>query len=113
MQLRFLSVAVILFSAVVSHAYIPPYWMIISRTSDNHGKGPYFIDQEVAFQVGDKTLIANERWTILNEHSMRVEVTGRRQLQDRLRMTYIYKDGRRYFVDENGVRKSEKITESF
>ncbi len=106
-----------LFVGLEVHAYIPPYWMIMSRTADNHGKGLYVIDQDVVFSHGEKAAeeasVINERWIIQNEQSMRLEVTGRRQLKDQIRLTYIYQNGRRYFVDENGVKKSEKTSDDF
>jgi len=103
----------ILFFTSTALAYIPPYWMIMSRTADTHGRGTFQIDQDVVFSHGQETLIVNERWIIQGEQALRLEVTGRRQLQDKLRLTYVYQNGRRYFVDENGVKKSEKISDDF
>jgi hypothetical protein len=107
------SVGVLLCLSVSAWAYIPPYWMILSRTADNHGHGVYQVDQEVAFQIGDEPVIVNERWTIENENTMRLEVTGKKQVGEQIHLTYIYRDGRRYFVDENGVKKSERIPEDW
>lgn len=112
MKKYFLSIALILASLNV-YAYIPPYWMIMSRTADNHGKGLYIVDQDVIFPHGEESWIINERWIVQNEQSMRLEVTGRRQLKDQIRLTYVYQNGRRYFIDENGVKKSEKISDDF
>jgi hypothetical protein len=108
-----ISLCVILFAAISAHAYIPPYWMIMSRTADNHGKSSYLINQDIVFSHGDEALVVNERWTILNENSMRVEVTGKQQLRDKIRITYIYHNNKRYFLDETGARKSEKIPADF
>jgi hypothetical protein len=100
-----------------AQAYIPPYWMILSRTADNHGHGAFFIDQDVVFartaaapgsHTSDDPLVVHERWTILNESQMRLDVDGRNQLRGKVHLTYIYRDGRRYFVDENGVKKTER-----
>lgn len=108
---------VILLSAFIfplsSQAYIPPYWMIMSRTSDNHGKGIYLVDQDVIFNHGAEIMVVNERWTVQNEGSFRLEVTGLRELQNKIRLTYVYQNNRRYFIDENGVRKAEKIPNDF
>jgi hypothetical protein len=98
--------------SVAAWAYIPPYWMILSRTADNHGHGVYQIEQEVAFQQGDEPLIVNERWTIESENTMRLEVTSRKQSEP-FHLTYIYRDGRRHWVDENGVKKSERVPEDW
>ncbi|OFZ19385.1 MAG: hypothetical protein A2Z20_02035 [Bdellovibrionales bacterium RBG_16_40_8] len=44
---------------------------------------------------------------------MRLEVTGRRQLKDRVRLTYVYQNNRRYGIDENGVKRVEKTSDDF
>lgn len=95
-------------------AYIPPYWMILSRTADNHGKGIYVIDQDVVFTPAEgDPMIINERWTVQNEFSMRLDVTGKRQMRNLVRLTYVYQNNRRYFIDENGVKKAEKAPNDF
>lgn len=105
--------SVLIFTTTAAWAYIPPYWMIMSRTADNHGKGPYRVDQDVVFNHGDEPLIVNEKWILQGENSLRLEVTGRRQLRDRIRLTYVYQNGRRYFVDENGVKRVSRISDDF
>lgn len=102
-----------LFLITPAHAYIPPYWMIMSRTADNHGKNTYLVNQDVQFSHGDESFVVNERWTITNENSMRLEVTGKQQLKDQIKLTYIYQNGKRYFLDETGAKKSEKISADF
>jgi hypothetical protein len=103
----------LLFISSAAHAYIPPYWMIMSRTAENHGRGIVIVDQDVIFSHSQEPQIVNERWIIQGESSLRLEVTGRKQLKDVIRLTYVYQNGRRYFIDENGVRKSEKIPDNF
>ena len=97
----------------LAFAYVPPYWMILSRPADTHGHGIYQIDQDVAFQHGDDPYIVNEKWTVIGENAMKLEVTGRRQLANQIHLTYIYKDGHRYFVDENGVKKTERAPDDW
>ncbi|MCB0350238.1 MAG: hypothetical protein KDD38_03585 [Bdellovibrionales bacterium] len=96
-----------------AQAYIPPYWMIMSRTSDNHGKGVYTVEQDLVLNHGEEPLIIHERWTVQDENNLRLEVTGRGSLQNRIRLTYVYQNNRRYFVDENGARRAEKIPNDF
>ncbi len=105
--------ATTVFVVVSAHAHIPPYWMILSRTADNHGKNTYLVDQDVVFSHGQETLIVNERWTIVNENTLRLDVSGRQQLRDRIRFTYIYNSGRRAYLDESGALKIEKIPADF
>lgn len=94
-------------------AYTPPYWMIMSRVAENHGKGHYKIEQNVQFDHAGESFYVLERWYIEDEDSFRLEAFGQGQLKDKLRLTFVYKDGRKYFVDSNGVRKSEKIPADF
>lgn len=97
----------------LAQAYIPPYWMILSRSAETHGHGVYLIDQDVVFQHGDDPYIVNEKWTVLSEGTMRLVVSGRKQLQNQIHLTYIYRDGHRYFVDENGVKKTERAPDDW
>lgn len=104
----------LILSTAKAFAYIPPYWLIMSKTADQHGKGLYLIDQDVIFQsAAGEPLVVNERWIIQNENSMRLEVTGRKQLKDLIRLTFVYEDGKRYVIDENGVKKSARVPGEF
>jgi len=94
-------------------AYIPPYWMIMSRVAENHGKGPYQLEQRIEFSHGAEPLIVNEKWIIEDEDHFRLEATGVGPLKDKLRLTYVYSGGRRHFVDTNGLKKSEKAPDDF
>jgi hypothetical protein len=104
---------VLLFYSTLSLAYIPPYWMIMSRVAENHGKGPYQIEQRVVFSHGQEPVAVQEKWLIQDEDELRVEVEGLGPLKDKIRLTYVYSGGRRYFVDADGVRKSEKVPDEF
>src|SRR5205814_1448852 len=74
------------------------------------GKGIYVVDQDVVFQsASGEALVVNENWTINNENQMRLEVTGRKQLKDLIRLTFVYEDGKRYFMDENGVKRAARV----
>lgn len=108
-----LALLLITFFSLTAQAYIPPYWMILSRTSDNHGKGTYVIDQTVVFNHSAEPLVVNERWTIAGENSMRVEVTGRKELKDLVKMVYVYQNGRRHYVNESGSLRAEKVPNEF
>lgn len=113
MNIRNLFAAVAFFSSISAFAYIPPYWMIMSRVADNHGKGAYVIDQDVIFPGETEPLLVNERWTVLNENKMRVEVTGRRQLKDKIKLVFIYDDSRKHFLDEAAARKTGRVPTDF
>lgn len=67
-----------------SWAAIPKASMILSRTSENAGKGYYQIDQEVQFANGHDTLVLKETWLIENENNMKLIVTGAKELKDQV-----------------------------
>jgi hypothetical protein len=108
---------IIFFAALTtstSWAYIPPYWMIMSRVAENHGKGMYVVDQDLIFPATEgEPLIVNEKWYVMSEGKFRVEVTGRRQLKDKINLIYVYDESRRHFIDEAGVRKSIRTPNDF
>lgn len=112
-MIRLVSLFIVLLSSVSVFAYIPPYWMIMSRVAETHGKGTYAIDQDVVFPGETEPLLVNEKWTVLNENKMRLEVTGRRQLQGKIKLIFIYDDSRKHFLDEAGMRKTGRAPTDF
>lgn len=113
MKIRFAILSALIFVSSLAYAYIPPYWMIMSRVAENHGKGMYLIDQDIIFPGEGEPLLVNEKWTVLNENKMRLEVTGRRQLQGKIKLVIIYDDARKFFIDETGARKSARTPTDF
>ena len=107
-----LIVLVLIFSSTV-FAYIPPYWMIMSRVAENHGNGIYRIDQRVSFNHGEENLSVRERWFVKGTEEMRLEVTGLGSLKDKIRLTFVYRNGKKYYVDANGVRKNSSISKTW
>jgi hypothetical protein len=103
----------ILLLAPTLWAYIPRFWLILSRTAENHGKGMYLIDQDVVFNHGEEPIVAHEQWMILDEKNMRLRVTGKKGLEKKLSLTYVYDNGRRFYVDENGVRRVIKNSDDW
>jgi hypothetical protein len=110
---RFLILVCVGLASVSVFAYIPPYWMVLSRLADNHGKGHYQIDQDIAFEHTGETLKVRERWFIEDEDNFRLEAIGLGPLREKLRLTYVYNNGRRYYVDANGIKKFVKIPDEF
>lgn len=105
--------AFILLMSTSSWAYIPPYWMIMSRVTENHGKGLYAIDQDVIFPSENGPIIINERWTVLNEDQLRVEVTGRREFSNQINLVFIYDQNRKHFIGDDGQKKSMRTPHEF
>ncbi|MEK2689311.1 hypothetical protein [Bdellovibrio sp. GT3] len=93
-------------------AFILPTRTILQKTSDNAGSGIYAVEQEVQFANGDDTILVRETWLIDNDRTMRLTVTGTKELQGNFRMQFLYAGGQRWTV-LNGNRKSDKTPDDF
>lgn len=70
--------------ASLSFAAIPKSSMILQRLSENAGGGVYQIEQEVQFPNGLDNMVLRETWLIDNENNMKLQVTGAKDLKDRV-----------------------------
>ncbi|MEN0058888.1 MAG: hypothetical protein AAGB31_08640 [Bdellovibrio sp.] len=103
-----------LLMGVVFHAeaYILPTRTILQKTSENAGSGIYAIEQEVQFTGGDGTFSVKETWLIDSDRTMRLTVSGSKDLQSSFRLQFIYAGGQRWSLVNNS-RKSETISADF
>ena len=101
----------ILLAPVFALAYIPPTRMILQRTAENSGSGVYAIEQEVQFNNVQDSLFLKETWLIENDRTMRVTVTGTKDLKDQIKLQFIYAGGQRW--SQNGNPESRRISEDF
>jgi hypothetical protein len=92
-------------------AYIPPTRMILQRTAENSGSGVYSIEQEVQFNNAQDSLFLRETWVIENDRTMRVTITGTKDLKDQIKMQFVYAGGQRWNL--NGSRENHRISEDF
>ncbi|MBC7371612.1 MAG: hypothetical protein H7326_08610 [Bdellovibrionaceae bacterium] len=92
-------------------AYIPPTRMILQRTSENAGSGIYAIEQEVQFTSAQDSFFVKETWLVENDHSMRLTVTGTKDLKDQFKMQYVYAGGLRWNLGAG--RESKRMNEDF
>lgn len=95
-----------------AQAYILPVRNIIQKTSENAGNGVYSIEQEVQFQNGGEILSVKENWIIENDRTMRLTVTGTKDLQNSFRMQFVYNGGQRTEMNGNS-RSSRRLTDDF
>jgi hypothetical protein len=105
------TVLVLLLSPVMALAYVPPTRMILQRTAENAGNGVYTVEQEVQFNNAQDSLFLKETWLIENDRTMKVTVTGTKDLKDQIKMQFIYAGGQRWSY--NGGRQSHRIPEDF
>lgn len=92
-------------------AYIPPTRMILQRTAENSGSGIYAIEQEVQFNNVHDSLFLRETWLVENDRTMRVTVSGTKDLKDQIKLQFIYAGGQRW--SQNLNRESRRISEEF
>ncbi|WP_413576288.1 hypothetical protein ACLVWU_18055 [Bdellovibrio sp. HCB290] len=93
-------------------AFILPTRTILQKTSENAGNGIYAVEQEVQFANGDDSILVRETWLIENDRTMRLTVTGTKELQGNFRMQFLYVGGQRWTV-LNGNKKSDKTPDDF
>ncbi len=94
-------------------AYIPEPSMILSRTGLNNGNGFYQLEQDVILPTESEPFILRERWTVRDEHQMRLEVEGRGFLQGIVNMTLVYDSHQRHLVDAEGQVRSSRLSEDW
>jgi hypothetical protein len=102
---------ILLFSIIAGPAalaYIPPYWMILSRTADNHGRGTYVVEQDIVYKSETDNQIVHEVWTVSDENHMRLNFQGLGPLKDVVKGTVVYENHSRV-VNENGANKTQKL----
>lgn len=101
----------LLLAPILAVAYIPPPRMILQRTAENSGSGIYAIEQEVQFNNIQDSLFLKETWLVENDRTMRVTVSGTKDLKDQIKLQFIYAGGQRW--SQNGNRESRRISEDF
>lgn len=93
-------------------AYILPTRMILQKTAENAGSGIYAIEQEVQFSNGEETLNLKETWLIDSDRTMRLTVTGGKELQNNFKLQFLYTGAQKWSLVSNS-RKSEKMPDEF
>jgi hypothetical protein len=108
--LIFISAMLMSFSSL---AYIPPVRMILERVSDNAGNGIYVIEQEVQMSAGLDPIYLRETWTVENDRTFRLNVTGTKELRDSVQLQFVYVNGQKWQLKEGNRRESFRISEEF
>lgn len=112
--MKSLNLALLTFFAapLIASAAILPTKAILQKTTDNAGAGLYAIEQEVQFSNGDDTITVKETWLIQDDHTMRLTVSGGKELQNSFSLQFIYGGGQKWSLTPSG-KKNEKIPEDF
>lgn len=93
-------------------AYILPTRTILQKTSENAGSGIYAIEQEVQFSNGEETVAIRETWLIDSDRTMRLTVSGNKELQKTFKLQFLYNGGQKWSMVNNN-RSSSKAPEDF
>lgn len=97
-----------IFSGVIAFAALPKASLILQKTVENTGSGVYQIEQEVQFPNGSDILTLKEIWMVQNDGSMKLVVTGTKELKDQFFFGVSYSGGMR---TQGG--SSRKLNEDF
>lgn len=115
MQLnKFVFVFLILATSLIdslAYALIPTSKTILGRTTRQHGKGAYIVEQDVTIKAEGEPITLRERWTIINAETMKVSVS--RKVADDVKLDLTYRGGKRTFTDAQGTTKSIATSSEF
>lgn len=112
MKKIWITTAAFVLMPLIASAYILPTRTILQKTSENAGSGIYAVEQEVQFANGEDTLHLKETWLIDSDRTMRLTVTGSKELQNTFKLQFIYTGGQRW-SQVNNNRKADKLSEDF
>ncbi|WP_295901445.1 hypothetical protein [uncultured Bdellovibrio sp.] len=112
MKKFFVSLLISLCLPGLAMAYIIPTRTILQKTAENAGSGIYAIEQEVQFSNGEETVAVKETWLIDSDRTMRLTVTGAKDLQNSFKLQYIYNGGQKWSMANNN-RTSARVPEDF
>ncbi|MEK2647181.1 hypothetical protein [Bdellovibrio sp. BCCA] len=112
MKKFFVSLVLSLCGPSLAMAYIIPTRTILQKTAENAGSGIYAIEQEVQFSNGEETVAVKETWLIDSDRTMRLTVTGAKDLQNSFKLQYIYNGGQKWSMTNNN-RASSKVPDDF
>lgn len=111
----FLTAGLLATTLIVSMAWaaIPSGLVILQKTADNNGSGVYVIEDEVQFPNGQDNLILKETWYIESDSSMKLFVTGGRDLKDQVQMNFTYSGGNKYSAGNQSKLGADFIEKYF
>lgn len=111
--MKFLSLALpLIFASLNVSAAVLPSRYIVQELTKNSGSGVYQIEQDVLFPTAGEPLVLRETWWVDDENTMRLQVTGLRELKDQFKLQYVYQGGLRYGLGTGG-RMQKKVAEDF
>jgi hypothetical protein len=110
---QFIAILAMTVFSIIAWAYVPSTKLVLTKAGINGGQGAYRIDQDVQFFGELEDLQVTESWTILDGNNIRLNISGQKQLKDQFNLQILYKDGRRYSINENGERTAAVVPTDF
>lgn len=96
----------------LAFASIPRTSFILDKVRSNSGSGAYQIEQDVVFPGSQENLTLRETWMIEGDGLMKLTVSGPKELQDAIKMQFIYNAGQRSTLTQKG-RQNSRVGEDF
>jgi hypothetical protein len=104
----------LLLTSFASHAYIPEYSLIASHAADQHGKGLYWIEQEVTYRKDAEAFTVKETWLVGGEGALRVTLDGRGPLHGLVQGTIVFDSAQKAFVDPaSNTTRAQRLGEDW
>jgi hypothetical protein len=93
--MKFLIFSFLLILSQMTLAALPKASLILTKVAENNGSGVYQIEQEVQFPNGSDILTLKEIWIVQSDDSMKLIVTGMKELKDQFFFGVNYSGGTR------------------
>ncbi|MFN7453068.1 MAG: hypothetical protein ACK5RO_00260 [Pseudobdellovibrionaceae bacterium] len=103
----------LLFFLFEAQAYVPPAHFIFDKLSKTAGTGIYQIEQEVTFTSGADSVLLKETWMIESDLSMKLQVTGVKELSEQISFFVSYAGAQRTQSGEPARRITEEFFERY
>lgn len=103
----------LLFCCLFSLAHQLEYDTIMSRTSDNHGKGAYQVEQSIEWSVDGSPMEILETWIVLGESKMHLKVQGEGRLNKLVQGEVLYSSQKKMTKNASGQTASYSLPRSF
>lgn len=86
---------ILLFFGLIAKGYIPSARMILDRVTENAFKTPLYVEQEITLTSSGQSVHLREHWLFENENSMRLLVSGDKDLKDQITFLNLYTGAQR------------------
>lgn len=106
-------VFLLILTSVPASAYIPKFWMILSKTAENHGHGLYLIEQDVTFQHKREPMVFRETWLVKDGQRLRVDIEARKGVYKPVQISFVYAGESKSYIDPNGQLKQANVSPDF